>query len=305
MSKHILVVGGTGYLGGKVINHLLSRGAKVSALVREGSGTQELESKGVQIIRGDLSKPETLLPALKNIDAVISTAIGYSNRKKGDNLKSVDDAGNRNLVDAVKQANTPRLVFTSVLNVHQAETVPHFWQKKLIEDYMDQTGVPYVSLRPGAFLDQTPKNDFYAAGLKKGNLKVMGTTKVKWTCILSDDVAKYLVMAALDESISFGKIDIGMNEPMNAEMLAKYASEYSGQPIKVSALPWSVIGSVFSFIGLFKAEMADLKKMFDYMFTGKYVADTSLQQKYFGEVPTVKDSVFRYCKQIGLSKGTA
>jgi hypothetical protein len=27
-----------------------------------------------------------------------------------------------------------------------------------------------------------------------------------------------------------------------------------------------------------------------------------LQQKYFGEVPSVKDSVFRYCEQIGLSK---
>ncbi len=304
MSKNILVVGATGYLGGKVINHLLSRGVNVSALVRNGSDTQELESKGVQIIRGDLSKPETLAPALTNIDAVISTAIGYSNRKKGDNLKNVDDLGNRNLVDAVKQANISRFVFTSVLNVHQAESVPHFWQKKLIEDYMDHMGVPYVALRPGAFLDQTPKNDFYAGGLKKGNLKVMGTTTIKWTYILSDDVAKYLAIAAMDDSIPLGRIDIGMTEPMNIQMLAKYAIEYSGKPIKTSVLPWAIIGSVFSFVGLFKPEMADLKKMFDYMFTGKYVADTSLQQKYFGEVPSVKDSVFRYCEQIGLSKAT-
>lgn len=304
MSKNILVVGGTGYLGGKVINHLLSRGAKVSALVREGSNANELESKGVQIIRGDLTKPLTLLTALKNIDAVISTAIGYSNRKKGDNLKRVDDIGNRNLVDALKQANTPRFVFTSVLNVHQAESVPHFWQKKLIEDYMDKIGVPYVALRPGAFLDQTEKQDFYAGGLKKGNLKVLGTTKVKWTNILSDDVAKYLAIAALDDTIPLARIDIGMNEPMNTQMLVKFATEYSGKPIKVSALPWSIFGSIFSFIGLFKSEIADLKKMFDYMLTGKYVADTSLQQKYFGEVPSVKDSVFRYCEQIGLPKAT-
>jgi len=111
-----------------------------------------------------------------------------------------------------------------------------------------------------------------------------------------------LAIAALDDSIPLGRIDIGMNEPMNAEKLAKYASEYTGMPIKVSALPWALIGSVFSFAGLFKPEMADLKKMFDYMFTGRYVADTSLQQKYFGEVPTVKESVFRYCQQIGLTK---
>jgi hypothetical protein len=150
----------------------------------------------------------------------------------------------------------------------------------------------------------TEKQDFYASGLKKGNLKVLGTTTVKWTYILSDDVAKYLAIAAVDEHIPFGRIDIGMNEPMNIEMLAKYASEYTGKPIKASALPWSIMGSIFSFIGLFKPEISDLKKMFDYMFTGKYVADTTLQQKHFGEVPTVKDSVFRYCEQIGLSKST-
>ena len=302
MSKSILVVGGTGYLGGKVIDHLLSRNVTVRALVRPGSDAKTLESKGVGVIRGDLTKVETIRPALDNIDAVISTAIGYSKRKKGDNLKSVDDIGNRNLIDALKRSDIKRFVFTGVLNVHQAESVPHFWQKKLIEDYMDEKGLPYISLRPGAFLDQSPNQDFYAPGLKKGNLKVLGTTSIKWTNILSDDIAKYLAIAAIDEKIPMGRIDIGMNEPMNPEMLVQYASEYTGKPIKVSALPWAVIGSVFSVIGLFKPEMTDLKKMFDYMFTGQYVADTALQKKYFGEVPTVRDSVFRYCQQIGLPK---
>src|SRR5439155_421380 len=146
-------------------------------------------------------------------------AIGYSNRKKGDNLKSVDDIGNRNLVDAVKQANTPRFVFTSILTADKAESVPHFWQKKLIEDYMDEKGVPYIALRPGAFLDQTPRQDFFTSGLKKGSLKVMGSTTIKWEHILSDDVAKYLAIAAIDDTIPLGKIDIGMSEPMNPEML--------------------------------------------------------------------------------------
>jgi uncharacterized protein YbjT (DUF2867 family) len=303
MQKSILVIGGTGYLGGKVISHLLARDVSVSALVRQGSDTGGLESRGVHTIMGDLTERETIMPALKNIDAVISTAIGYSKRKKGDSLKSVDDMGNRNLVEALKQANIPRVVFTSILTADKARSVPHFWQKKLIEDYMGNKGVKYVALRPGAFLDQNPRNDFFASGLKKGSLRVIGSTSVKWTMVLSDDVAKYLAMAALDENIPFGKIDIGMNEPMNAEMLAAYASEYTGSPVKVSAIPWGLVGGSLSLMGLFKPEMADLKKMFDYFFTGQYVADTALQQKYFGEVPTVKDSVFRYCRAIGLPEG--
>ncbi len=300
MQKSILVIGATGYLGGKVVNHLLKQNVKVYALVRQGSDTKELEQKNVQIIIGDLTKPETILPALKSIDAVISTAIGYSNRKKGDTLKSVDDVGNRNLVDALKLANIKRFVFTSILTADKAKSVPHFWQKKRIEDYMDKVQIPYIALRSGAFLDQNPQTDIYAKGLHKGHLKVLGSTRIKWTNILTEDLANYLAIAAIDDTIPLGKIDTGMNEPMNAEMLAKLASEYTGKKIKASAIPWAVIGTVFSIAGIFKPQMSDLKKMFDYFFTGQYIADTSLQQKYFKEVPTVRDSVFRYCKQINL-----
>jgi len=300
--KSILVIGGTGYLGSKVVDALLKQNVKVSALAREGSDAKNLEAKGVEIIRGDLTQPATLLPALKNKDVVISTAIGYSNRRKGDSLQSVDDIGNHNLVDALKQAKIRRFVFLSILTAEKARSVPHFWQKKLIEDYMDQAGLAYVSLRPGAFLDQMPAWDPYVKGIKSGNLKVLGTTTVKWSMILTEDLAKYLSKAALDETIPSGKIDIGMEEPVNAEMIARFASEYTGREIKVSAAPWMIMGTMFSLIGLFKPQMADMKKMFDYFFSGQYVADTRLQKKYFGEVPVVKDSMYRYFRQIDLKK---
>lgn len=301
MQKSVLVIGATGYLGGKVVRHLLERNVKIKAFVRPATDSRELKKSGIEVCNGDLTEPETIQKALQGIDVVISSAIGYSNRKKGDSLKSVDDVGNRNLIDALKKANIQRFVFTSILTADKARTVPHFWQKKLIEDYMDKMQIPYIALRPGAFLDQDPKTDMYAKGLYKGHLKVLGSTSIKWTNILTEDLARYLAISAIDDTIPLGKIDIGMNEPMNAEMLAKFASEYTGTQIKVSAIPWAVIGTVFSFIGIFKSQMRDLKKMFDYFFTGQYVADTTLQQKYFGDMPTVKDSVMRYCKQISLS----
>ncbi len=300
MQKTVLVIGATGYLGGKVVKHLLNKHVKIKAFVRPTANSEALNKLGVGICNGDLTKPKTIEKALQGVDVVISSAIGYSNRNKGDTLKSVDDTGNKNLINAVKKANIPRFVFTSILTADKAKTVPHFWQKKCIEDYMDEMKVPYIALRPGAFLDQNPKMDSYAKGLKKGHLKVLGSTSIKWTNILSDDLAAYLAVSATDESIPLGKIDIGMNEPMNAEMLAKFASAYAGKQIRVSAIPWAIIGTVFSVIGLLKPQMGDLKKMFDYFFTGQYVADVTLQQKCFGNVPTVKDSVERYCKQINL-----
>lgn len=300
MQKTVLVIGGTGYLGGKVVQHLLDLQMKVRALVRPRSDATALELKGVDIFRGDITQKQSLYDAMTGIDALITTAIGYTHRKKEDNLKSVDDTGNKNIADVALELKIPRFVFTSILTCDQAPEVPHFWQKKRTEDYFDAIGLNYVSLRPGAFLDQQPKMDFNIKGLKKGKLTVFGSTTAKWTNILTEDLAQYLALAAMDDTIPFAKMDIGMDEPMNAEMLVHYASEYTGRTIKAGAAHWAIAGTALSTIGLFKPLTADLKKMYDYFFTGQYVADTTLQQKYFGKVPSVRDSVFRYCQQIGL-----
>ena len=43
-----LIVGGTGHLGGLVVDELLARGKRVRALVRPGSNASKLEAKGVE-----------------------------------------------------------------------------------------------------------------------------------------------------------------------------------------------------------------------------------------------------------------
>ncbi len=40
--------------------------------------------------------------------------------------------------------------------------------------------------------------------------------------------------------------------------------------------------------------------MFEYIFTGEYVADTTLQAELFGPVPSVEETFRRYLKEYGL-----
>src|SRR5688572_24373351 len=140
-TKRILVVGATGSLGGKVVKELLTRGKRVRALVREGTNAGHLATAGVEIIRGDMLNRASLDRAMDGSGTVVTTAIGYLRRRKGDSLATVDDLGNRNLVDAARAANIDRFVFTSILTCDKAVDVPHFWQKKLIEDYLERSGV--------------------------------------------------------------------------------------------------------------------------------------------------------------------
>src|SRR5919106_1271929 len=148
----VLVVGGTGFLGSQVVTELLARGKPVRALVRPASDAKNLERAGVEIARGDMMDPASLLRAMDGADAVVSTAAGYTRHSKGD-TDEIDKAGNRNLADAASQAGVRRFVLTSILTCDQTPQVLHFWHKKLAEDRLEELGVPFVSLRPGAFLD--------------------------------------------------------------------------------------------------------------------------------------------------------
>ena len=103
--------------------------------------------------------------------ALVTTAIGYSARKPGDTLEKVDGLGNQNLVDAARRAKLGGFVCMSILTCDLARDVPHFWQKKLTEDYLEASGVPFVALRPGAFLSAW----WWAKGLKKGRFSALGS----------------------------------------------------------------------------------------------------------------------------------
>src|SRR5215217_8302829 len=63
--RHVLVVGGTGMLGGQVVTELLSRGKRVRALVRPTSDAKSLERTGTEILRGDMMDLPSLLRAME------------------------------------------------------------------------------------------------------------------------------------------------------------------------------------------------------------------------------------------------
>jgi uncharacterized protein YbjT (DUF2867 family) len=64
----ILVTGATGNVGREVVNLLLSGGEKVVAVTRHPA-TAALPD-GAHVVGGDPSRPQTLTPALRGVDAV-------------------------------------------------------------------------------------------------------------------------------------------------------------------------------------------------------------------------------------------
>lgn len=293
----VLVVGGTGHLGGQVVRRLREQGRAVRALVRPGSDAAGLEAQGVEIARGDMMDPASLEAAMAGMGVVITSAAGYTARRKGDTL-ATDDLGNLHLVAAAKRAGVRRFVFTSVLTCDQTPDVPHFWAKKRVEDALREQGVPFVSLRPGAFIDQA--QDLWADGLRKGRLMSIGDPSVRWTYLLTEEVARCLVLAVDAPGVEGRTIDLGCDVPVSTNDVAALASRLLKRQVRVRKVPWPLINAGTAVVGLFSPMVRDMRPAFRHFLTGRYVADTTLQARYFGAVPSAEASLRRYMERAGL-----
>lgn len=291
--RPVLVIGGTGMLGYQVVQSLLKLGKPVRALVRPTSKTDALRAVGVELVVGDLLGPDSLRRALDGVDAVVSSAAGYTGHTPGDTIET-DYAGNANLADAAADVGVRRFVLTSILTCDKTPDIPHFWAKKLMEDRLAVRGVPFVSLRPGAFLDIVGMWGG-SNGWADGRLGWIGSLDVPLTFVYTADLAGYLA-AAVDAPVSAGeRIDIGWDRPVSLRELARIGSELLGHDIDVFAMDpaWRQRPAQ-------QTEAArDLNPMVDHFNSGRYVADTSRQAEVFGAVPTAEDAVRRRLAAIG------
>ena len=293
---HVLVIGGTGMLGGQVVSELLARDKRVRALVRPTSDAKRLESNGVEIARGDMMDPASLLQAMDGADAVVSTAAGYTRHSKGD-TDEIDIIGNQNLADAARRAGVNRFVLTSILTCDQTPQVPHFWHKKLAEDRLEELGVPFVALRPGAFLDMITQMG--GDPFTKRRLMWFGSPTIPLSFVLTQDLAGYLADAVDAPGVDGQRIDIGWDRPVSMEKIAQISGRLLGEKIRLWSIPAPLINTAGAVVGKFNPMIKDMTAMMGWFQTGRYVADTTRQREVFGQVPTVEDAIGRLIRSLG------
>lgn len=113
-----LVTGANGFLGAAVVRALLAEGAAVRALVRADSDRRNLAGLDVEIVVGDLVRPESLRPAVAGCAAVFHVAADYrlwvANPEP---MYRANVDGSLHVLEAAAAAGVPRMVYTSSVAV--------------------------------------------------------------------------------------------------------------------------------------------------------------------------------------------
>jgi dihydroflavonol-4-reductase len=109
-----LVTGATGFLGGAIVERLLTDGRVVKALARSDESAAALRELGAQPVRGDVLDAEALTAAMRGCEVVYHAAgVNALCFRDPSPLFEVNVQGSRNVVRAAAAAGVRRVVYTS------------------------------------------------------------------------------------------------------------------------------------------------------------------------------------------------
>jgi len=109
-----LITGASGFVGSAVLRQLIQAGHDVRALLRPNSDRRNLDGLPVEIVRGDLTEPESLDAALAGCDALFHVAADYRLWvPRPEEMYQTNVTGTRNLMLAAVRSGLRRVVYTS------------------------------------------------------------------------------------------------------------------------------------------------------------------------------------------------
>ncbi len=236
--KKVVVVGGSGFIGSHVADHLSDAGYQVT--IYDKTKSQWLRNDQ-EIIIGDVEDSEKLNQAIVDAEVVYNfAALADINQALEQPLKTINIniVGNLNVLEACRANKVKRFIYASTVYVHSREGGFYRCSKQASEAYVEEYhniyGLDYTILRYGSLYgpraDKT--NGLYRvvqSALKNGVVSYEGDIDAMREYIHVEDAARASIKALNDEFINESVVLTGQ-EPMKVIDMLKILSEILGLP---------------------------------------------------------------------------
>lgn len=236
--KKAVVVGGSGFIGSHVADHLSMAGYDV--VVYDRASSHWLRNDQEMVI-GDILDGEKLEAATKDAEVVYNfAALADLNKALDDPLKTIEIniLGNANVMDACRKQGVKRFIYASTVYVNSREGGFYRCSKQASENYVEEYqrtyGLPYTILRYGSLYGPRAdtSNGLYRvvkSAVETGVVSYEGHPDAMREYIHVDDAAKASV-AALGKEFENESVVLTGQEPMRVLDLLKMLAEILGLP---------------------------------------------------------------------------
>ncbi|HSA57203.1 MAG TPA: SDR family oxidoreductase [Gemmatimonadaceae bacterium] len=232
----VLVAGATGMLGGVVARKLLAAGVPVRALGRNHERLDALAAAGAEISATDLLDAPAVARACEGIGQIFSTANNVMGAGSSSPMR-VDVRAYRNLCAAAKAAGVRRIVHCSARDIGPDSPVDYFRVKHQVDEVIRQSGLPYVLIRPVAFMDIWI-DGILAEGIRKNGTAILFGDGTRRSCYIAvDDVAEFAVRILAREDVRNEEVDVGGPSTVSYLELVSLLERSMGVPVKRKHVP--------------------------------------------------------------------
>lgn len=260
---NILVTGGTGFLGKRLVKRLLDLGHNVTAMGRNTSKAVELEKLGAKFLQVDLINKSEVINACKSIDYIFHCGAKSSPWGKYQEFYESNVVGTENIIAGCQQNQVKRLIHISTTSIYSEfrdkynlkenaplpnKSINYYSKTKLMaEDIIEQAqkdGLGTIVIRPSGIFGSgdTAILPRLIEANNKRFIPVLNNKTVKIDITHIDNVVDALVLCLDSPEHTLGKkYNITNDDPINLHVFLKDLIKRLGYEFRPMKLPFKLM----------------------------------------------------------------
>lgn len=303
MKYKIVVLGASGYIGGRLVGRLLKDGHSVRCIVRDPRKLAGREWPGVEIIKGDILERRAMAGGMEGFDVVYHLV--HSVFAGGGQYKVIDQEGASIVKEASANAGIKRIIYLGSLGDRKSKLPPYHLSRNEVGDILRSGRVPVTEFRAAMIIGSGSASFDMMHALVNRLPFIMAPKFVNNVSqpISTRDTIRYLA-GCLDVPESADKvIDIGGPDIISyREMMARLATQLDLKR-KIIVLPLSISGFNPFWINLVTPIPTPLARMLIDGLQCRMTVENDTARKLFSlQLLSFDDTIRRSLKRIRESQ---
>ena len=220
----ILLTGGSGYVGGRLLSRLLSDGHRVRCLTRRPDELAARLGGTAEVVYGDVLEPSSLPSALDGIETAYYLIHSMGS---ADDFEENDRRAAENFARAARDAGVARIIYLGGLGEGD-DLSPHLRSRQEVGRLLRDSGVPTIEFRASVVIGSGSLSFELVRALTE-KLPVMLTPRWVWAPaqpIAIEDLLAYLLAALSLPAQKSVVLEIGGADRVPyAELIEEYARQ--------------------------------------------------------------------------------